>query len=38
MISSKIYMIMEFCVDIVRIKEEIRIYQYFDLCPFDCGW
>ncbi len=31
MISWKIYMIMEYCFDIVRSKEQMKIYLYFNL-------
>ncbi len=31
MISWKIYMIMEYCFDIVRSKEQMKIYLYFKL-------
>lgn len=31
MISWKIYMVMEYCFDIVRSKEQMKIYLYFNL-------
>jgi hypothetical protein len=35
-IPFKINVIMEFCFDIVKLKEEMKIYQYFDYMSINC--